>query len=60
MVYNNMNWVFVIILCIVFYFLYSSSEGYHNPLHYNKQRDPDIESYRKLTVMPRSPDYRGY
>ena len=59
-----MNWILVIIVILVVLVgitCYAVKiEGYHNPLHYNKQKTPDIDSYKKLTIMPRSPTYRDY
>jgi hypothetical protein len=64
-----MNWILVIIVLVAVYikcrkvlapieFSVPIIEGYHNPLHYNKQRVPDIDSYKRLSIMPRSPTYR--
>lgn len=66
-----MNWlvIILIILVVLVYAVWGKKylspesikiEGYHTPLHYNKQLTPDIDNYKRLTLMPRSPTYRDY
>jgi uncharacterized membrane protein len=52
--------ILIAIILAVFYTVPSKIEGYHTPLHYNKQLTPDIDNYKRLTLMPRSPTYRDY